>query len=585
MNNNYYNINEDIKMFNQYNNVVKSFQQFKENHKIAITLKSNNLRQHISRGPTSSQLWKPALGSIGKRLGSEIDTTDLGFNRKEVSARDNLQISEFQGKSPDIKKLKFTRLMKAARLASNQLGINKQFGQYRLTSIEESSYSFQNTSAGLPTMKKKGTDEARTDAVKFASSYFNMKTKTSYLMKQPTILFHRYQFKSDKVSFKQDRIKEVILSRVKSTNGSFNYSETFTQEENKLILKSMSDLNKKIRQVWALPFRIQLIEAVIFRDMMNGCIAHCSAQRIPMSTWGRSIPDISKIMENYRHEFKGYKMMSFDVSSFDANIPEWMFPLFYTMIHNNINFNDLENNKFKLLKDLMLYQCKTPFCHESMEIRFQSKGLASGSVITQLFGTFVNCVVQNYARLEYSNDKFTAEGFSTLLGDDNLTVNKYISERQLTTIYNKFGLSISLEKSQISETYEEISFLGYVWDLENRPTEDLAWYLIRYILPERFINVNTLGISVSEMQTYRMLTTSATTYLGYQIFEYFVGYDDFVYLKLHKEFLAGIQKPIIYVGEDQRFIGVKIPLGLIYDGWISFGGSYTSTREDSSVVK
>lgn len=558
------NHNDTVTLFNKYKQHLDSFHQFKDKHISGkdFSVHTSAQNAHLKRGVILPSIWKPALFSIERRLDSKVNIKGFSISKELVKERDDLQIKNFSQNTEILKNVNFTLFIRAAMLSAEQLGINSPMKLHKLTSIDKAVVDFDNTSAAFPFGLKKKNQIAIDDAVQYASFYMRGKINLLTMLKSPTWLFHRIQYKVDDFNLDLSRVKQLVINKMK-----------LTKDEKNSIVQSLDAVRLKIRQIWALPFRIQLIEKVIFKEIMENCRIHSYTRDLPNSTWGRSLTDLSdRVIKTFRIMYPNNPFASIDINSFDSDIPQIFFAIFYAIVHQSTDFEEKENNKFDLLRKLMIYQCKTPFVHGSNQIQFQNQGLASGSVITSLFGTFVNLTIQNYARLEISRGKENAEYTSVVLGDDNLTVLDIIKYDRLVTVYKRLGFTVSLDKSKLYAPGEDFQFLGYHWDSDARPTEDISWFLVRYILPSRGLIAKNYDVPISYAQTYRMLCTSAPIYLGWQIYEYFVGFDDKIYQKIKSEYMKGVEQYITYVGDDMRLQKIILPLSKIYGGWREYNG-------------
>jgi len=451
---------------------------------------------------------------------------DLQFTLEEVVDSDKECIERFSTTNFDYSKLNLGYLVKAAIMSARELGIISD-GKYEMLSIKESLNSFQGgTSAGYPTFKLKKTDVARDDAENWTTDFMS-DPRLLVILKQVTAVFHRFQYK-------------------------YNIK--------------LNKLQKKIRQVWGLSFRVLVLEGVFFRDMVNGTSDYCSGDVNPVCTWGRSLPNISRLIIPRLRSFRK-RIISIDIEKFDQGVPSFMWAMFYAIVFDCIE----DAHKYKVhLKQLMIFDNYTPYCWRSTKIQFQKRGIPSGSLKTQLFGTFVNRTIMNYAFLEYSGGTQYAGSRSCGLGDDIVVVEDGITFSHIRTVYKRFGMTVSEEKSAVTEYNEDFSFIGYIWDSENRPIQYQDWYVAHFCLPSRFYR--TQMFDIADLQTYRAISMSMVLYKGMENYEHLIGWGDFVYARLLDEYARGIDPCIYYVGEDQRQFGLKIPLSLVFnEGWTAFG--------------
>lgn len=460
---------------------------------------------------------------IEKRLGTKFPS-DLQFTKEEVKNTDVEIIDTFSRPNFDFSKLNLDLLLQAALQSAKDLGMLKT-DKYQVIEVEHSAELFDSgTSSGYPTFKKKGNDIAKSDAVDWAKQMLTTPFVTDFLL-QPTAVFHRFQYKIGATS------TEVI---------------------------------KKIRPIWGVPYRVLTYSGVFFRDMVDGCVSFCMNQDEPSVSWGLTKPQVSdKIIKRLRSYRKN--LISVDVKQFDSNVPSFMWALFYAILPDCI---DLSDYNIKHLDVLMTYDCFTPYCYGSGKLKFQRKGVPSGTLITSLFDSFVSRTVINYSCLEYSGKP--ALGTACVLGDDTLTALVYTTRGHLLETYRRFGLPISADKTSVSAHFEKLRFIGFSWDTHNRPTESMEWYIAHLCLPSRYFT--DLPIPVNYFQTFRGLSICAGLYKGISMFEYLVGWGDYVWQDIKQRYYSTGESILVrFISEDRRELFVGIPIELILaDDWKLF---------------
>lgn len=498
----------------------------KQNSRLSnMTFKSKDLLNAATR-LTTPKPFMDYVNSIEAILKKPFPD-DLIFSKSEVLESDLESIKTFSKEefSQPLDYFNHTIFIRSSIQAAEDIGMLRRSSKYKKISALESLDSFQTgTSSGFPTFRKKGTDYARTDALDWVK-VFLAKPHVNNIMCQPTAVFHRYQYK--------------IGSDLKS-------------------------INKKIRQVWGVPFRVLTLSGIYFRSIVTGCTDYCLSTTYPAASWGRTKSQISKDIIS---ELRTYKkdIVSLDISKFDANVRYYFWSIFYAIV---IECLDLEDGDIDIIDKLMLYDCFTPYVHGNNKLKFQMKGVPSGSLITSLFDTFVNRLITNYACYEYS--KHFAGSTACSLGDDLVFTEFYCSFRHMINTFNRFGLPVSVDKTSVSRHNKPIRFLGYVWDTENRPTESEEWFVSHLTMPSRFFR--GLDISEQELQTYRGITISMGLYKGMDTFERLVGWNDPIWKRLVKEYRSGTKDPlIVLIEEDQRTLGLRVPIStIITEGWEAF---------------
>jgi hypothetical protein len=448
---------------------------------------------------------------------------NLGFTVEEVRKEDELIIEQFSKLFLNLGSINIDYLLKASQRVSDEMSLSQ--GSVSPMSSDGSALRFPNsTSAGFPFFKRKDNEAARADAIEFAERHFH-DPNFHKIMNQPSAVFHRYQYK------------------VFKTNGSYS-------------------IKKKIRPVWGLPYRISVLEGMVFRNLLDQYELDVSGSENPISSVGRTKKQVSDDIIRRLRRFDR-PIISVDYSKFDSTVPSFLWALFYAHIEANSNGIPKE-----LLECLMSYHCFTPFCWNSTRVRYQQRGVPSGSLITSYFDTWVNRLIYHYSCYESTNGRYCNGVTAYTLGDDLIFVEVYTSLAHLISVSKRFHMVIDRESCSISTKDDEIDFLGYFWDIQNRPTQKLEWYVAHLVLPSRFIKVTDIPLDV--LQTYRGISICMSLYQGMKMFERLVGYRDRVWIDLRTRYANG-QDPIIqYVGEDQRMSQLRIPLSVIFnEGWES----------------
>lgn len=457
--------------------------------------------------------------------------SNIFFTKEEVLDKDLEIIKSFSSENFDFSKLNLDRLLRAAYITSQELGIilpNSQ--KHTKISLQSSLEQYpRGTSSGFPIFKKKGNQRAIDDATDFGRKFLE-KPNLKDLLFNPTAVFHRYQYK-------------------------YNLNT--------------SSLYKKVRQVWGVSYRVLGLEGVYFRNMINNCTDRCLSSNIPPATWGRTLPNLSKTLIPHLRSYRK-KIISTDIESFDSSVPGFMWALFYAISRYNIA--DLDPNDLRSLDYLMVFDCYTPYCHMSTKLKFQRKGVPSGSLKTSLFDTFVNRTIINYSCLEFTNGKNSAGDTCSVLGDDNVIVQHYTDLRTLESCYARFGMKLNRDKTSVRDYNQSYEFLGYIWDDQNRPTQTESWYISHLCIPSRFFS-RDLNIPIPILQTSRAVTICMVLYKGIETFERLIGDKDYIWSNLKKQYHTTGTDPFLYwVSEDQRNFGTRIPMSkILFEGWIGFG--------------
>jgi len=380
---------------------------------------------------------------------------------------------------------------------------------------------------------EKRSETARADAVEWASNFI-AKPRLNDILRQPTAIFHRFQFR----------------------------------------VTSDGAITKKIRQVWALPYRTLVLQAFLFRRLVDFCVAFVNANGNVVTPWGlKGNPEISStIIRKFRLMSAQYQkdLVSLDVASFDSSVPSFMYALFLTHIKRVV-----PDYLHDVVDKLMAYECFTPYVKRTGQLLFQKTGIPSGSLFTQLFGTFVTRTVINYAFLERTRGKHGAGEFSNCLGDDNLILLEHVTYAHILDVYRRFGLEIEVSKTKLVKPGEIISYLGPLWDSENRPTQPLNWYIARFACPSRYFV--RPAFTVPYFQTYRCVSTVMPYYRGLSYFERLVGYGDRVYQELLRMLSRGEDVLIPITDVTGKTVTQTVPLARLKEkDWLAFADKVTN---------
>ncbi len=494
---------------------------------------------------------------------------NIKVTKEDIIQQDNVSLKQFSIPDFDLSKFNFDRLFKSKEYVDELMGFNS-FESNRY-SIESSIESFPNsTSSAYPFYKKKSDVDTRLKTKLMVEEYLTDPTKDK-LLKQPCTVFHRFQYKN------------------KTINDKFYPND-------KIPKKGLDfPIEKKIRQVWALPFMVHAVEGVLLRDAVNKTSKYQSKQKYPVFTSGRSLTDISTSVINaskIHSKNTDSLISSIDVSSYDQNIPSFFWSFFNTSLKKIINPSD-----YKILDDLTFYWCFTPYIYnkptkglKSIPIYNQMRGTPSGSLITNLFNTYVNLFVNIYAILERNNDNVCLTDISmslTVLGDDNLSVTNLVDQNHLINVYKRFRLPVSKEKCTLTKYNEYFPFLGYIWDRNCRPQQSLSWYITHFSLPSTFVDLRKFTFGGKELNLYRCVSVFMPLYNGFKNFNYLIGKDDFLWKKYIDDYLLyDIDPNILITTGDQEIQYQRIPMYLILNGsWNEYSDYLERIRTEYRLNK
>uniref|UniRef100_A0A2V0R912 RdRp n=1 Tax=viral metagenome TaxID=1070528 RepID=A0A2V0R912_9ZZZZ len=534
-------ISEVRASFNQLQYQVSKLESltfFKASHSIG----SSKLRSAASRVNTPLP-FKPFIDLIEKSLNVSFPT-NLVFTPEEVRKRDVDQIAAYQVDFDALPNINFNYFLIASISAYKSLGLDRQDVFY-LTSVEQSAASYvKSTSAGYPTFRKKGSDAAIKDATSFTNSFISSPSLSKIMKGCPCAVFHRYQYNIP------------VSETPKSTAPVYN---------KEVIQDGLSNIVKKSRQVWGESFRYLTLTAVYFRSFVDETTIWNRQQEVPTTTYGLTKSEISeRIIRRLRSTKRD--IISVDFSKFDSTVPRIFHIMFYAL--------HLAHHSYmlcpKIISLITVHSIRTPFCYGSSELNFHKRGIASGELLTSLFGSFVNKTIINLAYLEVTNGKQTAESDAVSLGDDLTYLSGIVSLNHFRSLCTRLGMNVDLESCYTCHFDEPFPFLGYIWDRENRPTQLVQWYIAHFVIPSGFIRNRALPIKL--LQTYRAISIAMQLYHGMDIYDKLIGYGDTVYKDILYEYKLNGKDPIIfYEGPDSRQVGIGFPLSTIFSiGWEAF---------------
>jgi hypothetical protein len=258
-------------------------------------------------------------------------TEDVKFTKEEVLSFDKIIIQSFSEPNFDFKGLSLDLLIKAARITSEEFGFF-ELSSNPVTSIEDSAQMLpSNTSSGYPIFKPKGQYAPLKDATEWVTNFINNPSDDD-IMRQPTAVFHRFQYK----------IKQTIEG-------------------------ASSHIAKKIRPVWGVSFRVLLFESWIFRNMVENYVYKMSNSSEPIVATGMTKKEISTKCVSRLRKYSG-DIVSTDFTLFDSTVPSSAWALFYASIEECFINSDV---KPQHLRCMMFFHCYTPYCWNSTELIFQ----------------------------------------------------------------------------------------------------------------------------------------------------------------------------------------------------------------------
>lgn len=294
------------------------------------------------------------------------------------------------------------------------------------------------------------------------------------------------QFKMKNIKFKPLNRNETFDKSVKNTSSSYpdfirpkgeNFNNVWKQIESMLSSGDFSYFDDllvptswrvqvsrsgklKFRLFYPLPHVIQICELSLFGGFFN----HFERCKLTPYVFSNTHNELSKrwlCLQEFSH------ILAFDYSSFDQTISNDVLSLLFRYIRSHIMLNDKEQLMFlAIVKYHMTAKILTGIAGKPTLYR-KNRGLLSGSVLTNLMGSFVNFFVIHYSWISLFNALPQSTHFH---GDDNLigTNDPTIADKLTEYVMHTFGMELSKEKSEIFKRGENVYFLGHYFNSSER---------------------------------------------------------------------------------------------------------------------
>jgi hypothetical protein len=264
----------------------------------------------------------------------------------------------------------------------------------------------------------------------------------------------------------------------------------------------------KTRLVWSYPLSMTLFEATYARPL----IEHFLMSETPMA-FGK-----------YRWELAGRLLsiqnssvrLAVDYTKFDATIHPKLVNMAFQVLRTHFPMSEQIDNDFEKLSHYFIH---TPIVMPDGCIYRKRKGVPSGSYFTQLIDSIVN-----YAALRYVSSvedfKYSDDGVQ-VLGDDSICgISRDVSIKQIAgTLYEHFGLTVNVEKSEVSYFPQTISFLGHEWKSGIVDREQMD-SIKRLAFPERYRDKSK---SRRDQIKERLIASLADSLSAWEFFKMYYG--------------------------------------------------------------
>jgi hypothetical protein len=298
-----------------------------------------------------------------------------------------------------------------------------------------------------------------------------------------------YQKKGSK--FVRYRVKELITKWIKNAKQGkiipifedmLKYPVTvFHRFTTKLVRGDGGEVksNTKIRQVYGVPFAINALETLLFKNAMDA-----SMNQSGVISYGLRRVEQSRRVDMVRSHarFNHRQIMCGDIKSIDASFG--LEQIFIPVIHL-CNLAKREIWEENITIAYCLYCAFTPVIWMANKLTFMFGGNITGSLLTSYWNSFNLIHAINYAYRTIYGEYPPPESYNVLGDDFIISLNSEEKERFIT-LMGLFNLKVHSGKSIMVEHTEPILFLGFYWDELGEPTQFDLWYLARICFPERF---------------------------------------------------------------------------------------------------
>lgn len=332
-------------------------------------------------------------------------------------------------------------------------------GQKRLLTFEEALFKLpKDTSSCYPLYEKKSSEKSIRDAqIKLNKilSYDNLMETINMMNSQLVTVFHRFTTRLNRASSGTDPRKSKVTRKT------------------------------KIRQVFGVPFLIAIVETMMFGQALGEI---CKPRRHGYFSYSLTRPEISLQVQAVRAEAikRGSFILCGDISKIDSNIPALPLYWVYSFLISHIN---LDENWKRIFLSYLVWIIFTPIAWASRTIDWTYAGNITGSFTTSFVNSYVLLLVINYFfQAKYNRNVHPEE--LKILGDDFiLLIDDPTVVGELSEVLGYFNLKLNTDKQHIVYHDEEITYLGFNWDLNSEPNNEDLWYLARICFPERFLYV------------------------------------------------------------------------------------------------
>lgn len=221
---------------------------------------------------------------------------------------------------------------------------------------------------------------------------------------------------------------------------------------------------------------------------------------------GKSDTNLKNLMNTWRHRHNQW--ISIDYSGFDQSISKWLIYDAFEIIESM--FRRDKNHDSELFWIMVKDFCNKSFIDGEGKLRYSEKGVASGSMFTQIIDTLVNrLMILTYLK----SKKYDLNDVEMcIMGDDNIIFSMaLINTEDLEGYLNKnFGVRVNADKSSSGSKHDDPEFLSRYWSFSGA-YRNWKHVLTKMFYPERF-RVYGEGKSQPELILYSYMLAYPATF-------------------------------------------------------------------------
>lgn len=370
---------------------------------------------------------------------------------QEVYERDKLVLGKYaEPKTLDYYKIHFDDLAESLKFIKTELFE----GRSKTLSFKEAVDRLpKDTSSCFPLFKKKRDQDAIDEAQRFISKMYkceSIEQMIDLLYTQYVYVFHRFTMKLGK------------------------------KKDNEV------ERNLKVRQVYGAPFSFVILEAMLFGDVQS------KFSRLRYNngyfTYGFKREQTSLVINRMRNNALRNSSSVFcaDITDNDASIIPLVCYWFYEFYLSHLKLTKKES---MIATAMCTWYIFTPVSWNSRRLLTMYGGNISGSYVTSTLNSFTTLLIANYSfRLLYGRN-LTPNDISILGDDFIMLIESRAHANRVRSYFQHFNMKLHAGKSKVVGPTQDINYLGFNWDQQNRPNNIDLWYIAKICFPERFVDV------------------------------------------------------------------------------------------------